>query len=279
LIIKLLAPFDQAERVMGFFGSAPFSLAGVSRLATAVALAASLGACAKHSPEITASIPDAPLSEQQWRQQADSLADRYRTEPNNTKAAIAYARALRATGQRAQAVAVLQQASIRNPKDETVLGAYGRALADVGRLDEALAALGKAHTPDRPDWRILNAQGAVLDQMGKHAEAQRYYETALRITPNEPAILSNLGLSYALSKDLARAEETLRRAAADTRAEPKVKQNLGVVLALRSKFDEAERVTAGVLTAEQARSNVAYFRELIREPARGKTNPKTASAS
>src|SRR5690606_9563053 len=132
--------------------------------------------------------------------------------------------------------AVLQQASIRNPKDQAVLGAYGRALADAGRFNEALDILGKAHTPDQPDWRILNAQGAVLDQMGKHAEAQRYYQTALRMAPNEPSILSNLGLSYALSKDLARAEETLRRAAADSRADPKVQQNLGVVLALRAKF-------------------------------------------
>jgi len=264
---------------MGFFGSTPFSLVGVSRLAIVAAFAASLGACAKNSPEITASIPEAPLSDQQWRQQADTLSERYRADPNNAQAAVAYARALRASGQRAQAAAVLQQTAIRNPKDQVVLGAYGRALADIGRLEEALAALGKAHTPDHPDWRILNAQGAVLDQMGKHAEAQRYYETALRMVPNEPAVLSNLGLSYALSKDLVRAEETLRRAAADARAEPKVKQNLGVVLALRSKFDEAERVTAGVLTPEQARSNVAYFRELIREPARGKANQKTASAS
>ena len=264
---------------MGIFLPSSFSLAGVSRLAIAVALAASLGACARQAPEITGSIvPGVPLSDQQWRQQADTLADRYRAEPNDPKAAIAYARALRATGQRAQAVAVLQQASIRNPKDQVVLGAYGRALADAGRLDEALGALGRAHTPDQPDWRILNAQGVVLDQMGKHADAQRYYETALRMAPNEPAVLSNLGLSYALSKDLVRAEETLRRAAADARAEPKVKQNLGVVLALRSKFEEAERVTTGVLSPDQARSNVAYFRELMREPASGKKNQKTASA-
>lgn len=267
---------------MGLFRSAPLSLTGVSRLALAAALAAALGACAQQRPEITGSIgkPPAQLSDQEWRQQADQLAARYRAEPNNTNAAIAYARALRASGQRAQAVAVLQQASMRNSKDLAVLGAYGRALADAGRLQEAHTVLGKAHTPDQPDWRILNAQGAVLDQMGKHGEAQSYYETALRMAPNEPAVLSNLGLSYALSKDLDRAESTLRRAAADPRAEPKVKQNLGVVLALRSKFGEAERVTTGVLSPDEARSNVAYFRELMREPDRPKAtrNQKTASA-
>lgn len=261
----------------------------VSRLALSAALAALLGACAQQPrPEVTGSIPNQPaqaqMSDAEWRQQANSLAARYRAEPNDAGAAIAYARALRAGGQRAQAAAVLQQAAIRNPKDHAVLGAYGRALADAGRFTEALDILGKAHTPDQPDWRVLNAQGAVLDQMGKHVEAQRYYETALRIVPGEPTVLSNLGLSYALSKDLDRAEETLKRAAADPRAEPKVRQNLGVVLALRNKFEEAERATVGVLPPEQARSNVAYMRELMREQpaaARPKSNgaQRTASAS
>ena len=48
--------------------------------------------------------------------------------------------------------------------------------------------------------------------MGRHEEAQRYYASALRIVPEEPSVLSNLGLSYALAKDLKRAEENYRRA-------------------------------------------------------------------
>ena len=97
---------------------------------------------------------------------------------------------------------MLEQASMRNPHDMPLLGAYGRALADAGDYNQALSVLGRAHTPDNPDWRILNAQGAVLDQLGRHAEAQRHYSAALKIVPDEPSILSNLGLSYALTKDL-----------------------------------------------------------------------------
>jgi Flp pilus assembly protein TadD len=255
---------------------------GCSRVALAIALGAVLAGCASQHPEITASVPsaNAQMSEHEWRRQLESLAVEYRNKPEQPEVAIAYARALRASGQRAQATAVLQQTSMRNPKNLTVLGAYGRALADVGRFTEALEVLGKAHTPDQPDWRLLNAQGAVLDQMGRHADARRYYETALKIAPNEPSVLSNQALSYALSKELARAEEILRRAAADPRADSKVRQNLGVVLALRSKFDEAESVTRGLLPPEEARSNVAYFRELIRDASRPKSPnaQKTASA-
>ena len=72
--------------------------------------------------------------------------------------------------------------------------------------------LGRAHTPEDPDWRILSAQGATLDQLGRYEEARQYYTSALKIVPDEPSVLSNLGLSYMLSKDLPKAEETLRRA-------------------------------------------------------------------
>jgi len=65
----------------------------------------------------------------------------------------------------------------------------------------------------------------VRGRCGKwHADAQRYYASALRLRPDEPSVLTNLGLSYALSKNLPEAEKTLRRAAAQRKAEPKVRQ-------------------------------------------------------
>jgi Flp pilus assembly protein TadD len=94
------------------------------------------------------------------------------------------------------------------------------------------AALGEMTASGRPDWRVLSDQGAALDQMGRHEEAQRYYGTALRIAPDEPSVLSNLGLSYALSKDLVRAEVTLRRAAGQGRADPRTRRSLALVVGL-----------------------------------------------
>src|SRR6185312_9647804 len=93
-----------------------------------------------------------------------------------------------------------------------------------------------------PDWRILSAQGAVLDQMGRCEEARQYYASALKIRPDEPSVLSNLGLSYLLSKDLAHAEEALRRAHSQDDKDPRVRMNLAVVLALEGKQAEAEGI-------------------------------------
>ncbi len=237
--------------------------------AVAGLIALSAAGCQTTDGDITgslglASAPDAtPRSEADWRRELEVWGPRYRANTGDAKAAMAYARALRATEQRAQAVAVLQQASIRNPHDMNLLGAYGRALADAGRLPEALDALGRAHTPDNPDWRILNAQGAVLDQMGRHLEARRHYSAALKIVPNEPSVLSNLGLSYALDKHLARAETMLRTAVAQPNASPKVRQNLALVVGLQGRFAEAERIVSADLPPNEAAANVAYLRQML----------------
>ncbi len=233
--------------------------------ALAAALALSVAGCKTTSDDVTGSIgsPRAPHTDADWREYAKVWGERYRENPGDAKAAFAYAQALRATDQRAQAVAVLRQATMRNPNDMPLLGAYGRALADAGDYQDALNALSRAHTPDNPDWRILNAQGAVLDQMGRHKEAQRYYSAALKMVPNEPSVLSNLGLSYALEKQLKRAEATLRRAAAQPNAKPKVRQNLALIVGLEGRFAEAEKIARADLPADQAEANVAYLRQML----------------
>ena len=185
------------------------------------------------------------------------------TNPRDADAALRYGQALRATGQRTQAVAVLEQATIAHPGNKALLGGYGRALADNGNFQLAFDVLTRAHSPDNPDWRLLSVQGTALDQLGRHDEARRYYASALKIVPDEPSVLSNLGLSYVLSRDLPKAEETLRQAYASTRADARVRQNLGLVVGLQGRFAEAESIVKADLPADEATANVAYLKEML----------------
>ena len=234
--------------------------------AGAVVLAMAAAGCSTTpASDTTGSIamPATPRTEAEWRREMNVWGQRYRANLRDGEAAVRYAQALRAIGQRAQAAAVLEQAAIQNPQDPTVLGAYGRALADNGNYSQALEVLNRAHSPDRPDWRILSVQGAALDQLGRHAEAQRYYASALRLVPDEPSVLSNLGLSYALSKKLPEAETTLRLAAAQRGSDPKVRQNLALVIGLQGRFAEAETIARGDLSPDEAAANVAYLRRML----------------
>jgi len=239
-------------------------LASVSIVA---AIAAATAGCqtTQTATDTTASVALAPINQPEaaWRRDAEVYGQEYRAEPRKVGPALRYAQALRATGQRAQAVAVLERLAMENPNNRIVLGEYGRALAEAGNYEQALEVLGRAHSPDLPDWHVLSAQGAVLDQMGRHAEAQRYYVTALKIVPDEPSVLSNLGLSYALSKDLPNAESTLRRAAQHPPVDPRVRQNLALVVGLQGRFAEAEQIAGADLPPDQAASNVAYLRKML----------------
>ena len=145
-----------------------------------------------------------------------------------------------------------------------MLGEYGRALAEAGDYEQALDVLGRAHSPDQPDWHILSAQGAVLDQMGRHAEAQRYYLTALKIVPDEPSVLSNLGLSYALSKDLPE-----RRSDAAPRA-PSTRRSIRACgkiwrwsSACKAASPRPSRSPAPTCRPTEAAANVAYLRQML----------------
>jgi Flp pilus assembly protein TadD len=263
-----------------------------SMAAAALGLALFAGGCQNISTLTTAAAvapqqqpqlqPSAALkSEAEWRTEAETLAGRYSAKPDDPAAALAYAQALRGSGQRAQAVSVLQQASYKHPRDTALLGAYGRALSDVGNFEQALEVLARAHTPEQPDWRVLSAEGAVLDQLGRHDEAQRYYSSALKIKPDDPGVLSNLGLSYALAKDLKNAEATLRRAATGSSTDPRVRQNLALVVGLQGRFGEAENIARADLPTDEAAANVAYLRQMLAKQADIKTvqRPRTLASA
>lgn len=230
-----------ARRAPVLFGSASMSPSFAARLAAAAALSGLLAGCMATDRDVTGSIArtgaTAELTPEQrdarWRALSDRYAVSYQQNPNDAATAYGYGLALRALGNRAQALAVLESASLRHPEQKQIVGAYGRALAEAGRYEDALGTLEKAHNPEQPDWRILNAQGAILDQLGRSDEARGYYVSALKIAPGEPSVLSNLGLSYALSKDLPKAEATLAQAAANPKADAKVRANLAMVQRLR----------------------------------------------
>jgi len=204
-----------------------------------------------------------PTEEGALRRFADDWGRRYDANPKDKVIAMTYARALHGLDQNTQAVAVLQNTAIQNPLDMDVLGAYGKALVDAGRLKEAADILSRAHTPERPNWSVVSTQGTIADELGDHEAAREYYHEALKIRPNDPTVLSNMGLSFALSRQLPRAEETLLLAATQPSADMRVRQNLSLVLALEGKFAQAEEWSRRDLSPIDAAANIASIRQMI----------------
>lgn len=252
---------------------------------SALMLAVVLGSCQTPGlSDITGSIDEKAETNRASdpRRDLDAYQERYRSNPRDADAALKYGKALRATGQRSQAVAVLEQASIAHPGNKPLLAAYGRALADNGNFQQAFDVLGRAHSPEDPDWRLLSAQGATLDQLGRYDEARQYYASALKIAPDQPTVLSNLGLSYVLSKELPRAEDALRRAHGLAANDPRVRANLALAIGLQGNLAEAEKIARADLPPAEAAANVAQLKRMLarkdRESARAEADKMPIAA-
>jgi Flp pilus assembly protein TadD len=234
-------------------------------VAALAAVGAPLAGCHDFG-DVTGSINSSsaqPTDEAKLRAYADEAGRRYDRNPGEKTASIECARALRALTRYSEAVAVIQTAAIKAPKDFEVLGEYGKALADSGQLPQAKDVLSHAYTPDAPRWDVMSVQGTVADRLGDHATAMQFYHDALKIAPGEPSVLTNMGLSLALAKQLPQAEQALRQAVASPKADARMRGDLALVLGLEGKFNEAETVGQVDLSPDAARANVEAIRQMI----------------
>ncbi len=234
-----------------------------------LAVVIGLSGCATDR-QTTGSIkaPSKPIHEMNQSDLNDATTywqKRYEKYPKNKMVGLKFATALRITGRNEQALAVMQRMAIHHPKDREVLAAYGKALAGNGDLQKALKTVQRAQTPDNPDWRLHSAEGAILDQLGKPKLARVQYRKALDLKPNEPSVLSNLGMSYLLAGDQRAAETYLRQAMSQPEADSRVRQNLALVIGLQGRFQEAEQVAAGELPPNEAQANIAFLRKMLSE--------------
>ena len=241
---------------------------GLSATAILMALALGVSGCGTDkmstgSISRTGSQPVETMSSGQIHAAAVRIGETYAHNPSDKRIAIKYATVLQMDGDADQSLAVMRKLAIAYPKDRDVLAAYGKSLAANGQLAPALDAVRRAQTPEYPDWRLVSAEGAILDQMNQKDDARQLYRKALELKPNEPSVLSNLGMSYLLEGDLRTAETYLRSAAAQPGADSRVRQNLALAVGLQGRFDEAEKIAAQELPPDQAQANVAYLRSML----------------
>jgi Flp pilus assembly protein TadD len=249
------------------------------RSASAVALVALLSGCmiapppttteaamvdAAAQPILPASRADRDAAERQdMLTQAKFWTAEYDKNPNEYEAALKYSRVLRAIGSSPRASEVAGQALSMKPGDVELTLIYAQASLDQGKAEDAAQALARAEREGQKDWRMLSIIGVTMDSLDRHTPAQDYYKRALAISPDNPKILSNLALSYALDGKPGLAEETLRHAISLPDADSRIRQNLILVLGVQGKFDEAEKIAGSEMPKALVESNREYFRTML----------------
>lgn len=187
----------------------------------------------------------------------------FEKDPRNAQNAINYARNLKASGQKEQALAVLQAAHGFTQNNKTLNSEYGRLALELDQTSTAQKLLEQADDPSSPDWRTISARGTVFAKQGKYRDAIPHFERALALAPNQASILNNLALAKAMDGDAANAEQMLRKASDLGDRDARINQNLALVLGLQGKYDESKMIGGKTLPADSADSNVAYMRHMV----------------
>jgi Flp pilus assembly protein TadD len=251
------------------------ALRTATAIATAVFLSGCLAAPAPTPQEIAMvntaqkSVLPASAAEREAADRQDLLtqakfwSEEYEKNPNEYEAALKYARVLRAIGSSPRASEVAAQALNLKQDDVELTLIYAQSSLDQGKAEDAATALARVEPAAQNDWRMLSIIGVTMDSLDQHKPAQDYYKRALALSPDNPKILSNLGLSYALEGKAGLAEETLRRALTHPEADARVKLNLMLVLGVQGKFDEAEKIAGPETPQALVESNKEYFRTLL----------------
>ena len=175
--------------------------------------------------------------------QAAFWSNEYNLNPGDLEAALKLAAAVRQLGNPGRAVEITQTTRALYPRDPYLMAEYAAALIASERSLDAVPILNEGLSQTPSYGRLWSLKGAALDQQERYAEARQHYDRALRITPNDPNVMANMGLSHALSGDPATAEGWLRRAVSMPNASDSVRQNLILVLQLQGKTQEAQKMT------------------------------------
>jgi Flp pilus assembly protein TadD len=187
-----------------------------------------------------------------WGREAD-------IDPTDVVAAVQLASALRALGQFDTAVQSAGKALVIEPNNMDGLMEEARDYIAASQGFYAIDPLTRAEGLAPKDWRPLSLMGVAYAQVRRTDDAQAVWRQALALSPDNPAVLTNMAMEFSAQGDNAQAETLLRRAAAQPAANLTVRQDLTLVLGLEGKLSEAETLLRRDLPPELADADLAYL--------------------
>jgi Flp pilus assembly protein TadD len=190
-----------------------------------------------------------------WAREAD-------VDPTDTVAGVHLAIALRVLGQNPEAASAAQKVLVFDPNNADALLEIARAFIAEGQGFYAIEPAKHLQALAPRDWRPLSLLGVAYTQVRRDEDAQAIWRQALQLSPDNPAVLSNMAMALAAQGDAAQAEVLLRRAAIQPGASLQVRQNLTLVLGLQGKLAEAEQRLRQDLPPDQADADLAYLQSV-----------------
>ena len=258
------------------------SMANMPRMATALGLALSLGAC---------DVPFVPLVQNQ-----PVPGHSAGNTGSENEAFLTLARRMASQGNHAAAIPLFRQAMKRAPISSAPRVGLGESLMALGRYDEAIYSLSGALNADSRNPQALTALGTsylvlnrpeiaiekfraaesnggwdatlysglavAYDLVGNHAAALSAFERGLTKYPDDMELIGNMGLSMALAGDAHEGAALLEDVVKQPSASAAHRQNLALAYVMAGNTQKAVRMASIDLDPSMARQTVAEFTTL-----------------
>ena len=181
--------------------------------------------------------------------------------PADPVAGVRLAQALREMGQYEQAATTAQTVVVAQPANVEAMLELGRAHIGRGQAFYGIAPLEQARALAPADWRPLSLLGVAYQQVRRGEDARAAWAEGLRLSADNPEILTNAAVALIADGNAPAAETLLRRAVTQPGATLKMRQNLALSLGLQGKTAEAEQIIRRDLPPELAERNLAWLNQ------------------
>jgi len=209
---------------------------------------------------------------QQFYQQL--LTSEKGTKADKLRYKIAYAETLRRLNKTDNALSAYDEILTEAPDNLDAQEGRGLTLMAMGKATDAGRAFSDIMEKDGKRWRTLNALGILFVTKNMIPEAMAYYTEALKFSPDNPAILNNVGLSQAVDKNYPRAIQALEQASRIAKSGERRRQidlNLAMVYGASGDIDTARDIAEKYLQGPSLDNNMGLYAHLAKDDDLAKT--------
>ena len=161
--------------------------------------------------------------------------------PTDVAAHLQLARAQRELRRFEEAATSSQQALILDPSSRDGQMELARVHIARGHAFYAIAPLEQARAAHPNDWEVASLLGVALDQVSRFDEARAAWAQALALSPENPAVLTNMAMSL-------------------SGATLQMRVNLALMIGLQGRVAEAEAMLRRDLPPEMVEQNLSWLR-------------------
>jgi Flp pilus assembly protein TadD len=187
---------------------------------------------------------------------------------------IGLADANRRLGNNEAALAQFEELYQQNAGNLDIAEGRGLSLMASGKISDAGRAFSEVLEKDPKRWRTLNAVGILFVTKNMVPEAIAYYTEALASSPDNPAVLNNVGLSYAIDRQFERGIQALDQASRLAKSPAQRKQidlNLAMVTGVSGDIETAREIASKYLEGPALDNNLGLYAHLAKDDALAKS--------